>query len=182
MKLIQIKQKDLKHFRKRILKVQKGICPILKLPLVYEDSVVDHLHKRKAEVPGIDNKGCVRGIIHRFVNAFEGSIYKKYIRSGLAEAITLPELLRNLADYIENPPMFTRKLRYIHPKEEMKEKKKDLGILAYNRVLKYWGVLHPKRNVPLQSKSGKITKKWQEYIDEANAYHENITGKKLKRK
>lgn len=156
------------------------MCPILKQEIEFKDSVVDHKWKLKAEEVGINGNGCIRGVIQRFVNVFEGKISRAYVRLGLKSKIELPELLRNLADYIENPPLFNANILYIHPKEQPKKKKRKLGILEANRVYKYWYKMYPKRNLPFSPKSGNVTAPWAKYIKQANALHEQITGKKLK--
>lgn len=184
-KLIQLKQgKEFKMFRIRQWQKQDKICPVLKKQIKLKEAVMDHKHKLKKEIAGKDGKGLCRGIVHNGVNVIEGKIQNAFLRYGLRDLITVPELLRNLADYIDNPPI---KQIYIHPSEKIKNKKKVLGILAQKRILKYWGVLYPRRKLPkLPKKTGKkqirfITKKWQGYIDTTNKYHEQITGKQLKR-
>lgn len=66
-------------------------CPINKSEL--DDSVVDHCHET----------GEVRGVLHRQSNAFLGKIenaWKRYAKR--SSSVSLPDALRNMADYIEN--------------------------------------------------------------------------------
>jgi hypothetical protein len=83
--------KEIKEVRERLVKEQKGIDPILKEPFP-EAAVCDHDHGTQH----------VRAALSRNVNAFEGKILNSYIRclSWLTNK-PLPEILRNLADYLE---------------------------------------------------------------------------------
>jgi hypothetical protein len=90
-------------------------------------------------------------------NSFEGKVAKIYKRYGLHKMIPLPELLRNLADYIENPPCPPM---YIHPSERMPVKK--LGKRDYNQIIKFYKHKYPNRRyIPNYPKSGKLTKELQ---------------------
>ena len=67
------------------------VCPINESEL--DDSVVDHCH----------DTGEVRGVLHRQSNAFLGKIenaWKRYAKR--SSTVSLPDALRNMADYIEN--------------------------------------------------------------------------------
>jgi len=93
--------------------------------------VVDHKHRKKSEPIGIDGKGLVRGVIHRQANSMEGQIRKSWVRHGMHKFdISLPAFLRNLADYLENPPL--KKYRLIHPLEKTPIKK--LTKSSYNKL------------------------------------------------
>lgn len=112
----QMKGGDLKEFRIQKHKEQLGICPILHQRIPIEDMVVDHCHKKKSEVAGVDGKGLVRGVIERSANVIEGKLTNAYTRYGLRKYnVSLPNFLRNLADYLEDPPLDY--LQLIHPKE-----------------------------------------------------------------
>ena len=65
-------------------------------------------------------------------------MWKRY---GLSKVISLPELLRRCADYIENPPI---KELIIHPNERKIERKR-LTIPEYKRICKYYFLAFPKR-------------------------------------
>lgn len=64
-------------------------CPIYKRKL--KDSVVDHCHKT----------GMIRGIIDRQANAWGGKIENSWRRHGKGSSVSLPDALRNLADFLE---------------------------------------------------------------------------------
>gem|GEM_PF-2030085 len=177
MSLIQLKYgEEFTQLRIEQWQKQNKICPVLKKKIKIKEAVMDHKHKLKKEIAGKDGKGLCRGIVHNGVNVIEGKIQNAFLRYGLRDLITVPELLRNLADYLDNPPM---EQIYIHPSEKVKIKKKILGIMLQKRVLKYWGAIYPKRQLPkLPKKTGKkqtikINKEWQGYIDKVNEYIEN---------
>ena len=115
--LIQIRGKDLEAFRRIQHTKQNGICPLLKVEIPYDQIAVDHKHKRKFDPIGLDGGGLIRGIIQIQANVLEGKITNNFKRLGLIKYIGLPELLRNMADYLENPPIPPK---YIHPDEEHK--------------------------------------------------------------
>ena len=113
--MIQIHQKDLKRFREKFHKKQNMICPIFKQEIPFENTVVDHKHRRKKDIIGKNGKGLIRGIIHAQANVLEGKISNAYVRYGLHKYIDLPSFLRNLADYLEHPPLG---YKFIHPNEK----------------------------------------------------------------
>lgn len=178
-KYILIPQKELRSFRLRYFKIQGRRCPILRQQIKFKDSVVDHKHKRKDEHYGPNGKGLIRGVLHFQANVMEGKIARLYKRYGLDKFITLPALLRNIADYIEcelGPPY------YVHPSAIPKVKRKTLKKVDSNRVFKYWKSLYPRRKLPELPKSGKMTKEWERYVIAAKKIHihELRTGVKLK--
>lgn len=83
--------KDIKEVRDRMVKEQGGIDPILKEEFS-ETVCLDHDHSTQQ----------VRAALNRNVNAFEGKVVNAYTRclSWLTDT-PLPEILRNLADYLE---------------------------------------------------------------------------------
>jgi len=169
-KLIQINWEELRTLRHKQWREQKSICPILKQIIRFEDSVFDHKHITRREIEegkvGEDGKGLLRGVLHDQANVMEGKIARLYKRYSLNKFIALPVLLRNIADYLENPPM---PQKYIHPSEKPKAKK--LGKRDYNRIKKYYFEMYPKRRkIPEYPKSGKMTKEWEDMIEKANAF------------
>jgi len=176
-KLVQINWNELKELRHKQWTEQRGVCPILKQAILFEDSVFDHKHITRKEIEegkvGKDGKGLLRGVLHNQANVMEGKIARLYKRYGLNKFIALPELLRNIASYLENPPM-TQK--YIHPNEKLKAKK--LGKRDYNRVKKYYFEMYSRRRkIPGYPKSGKMTKEWEVMIEKANEMrrkHQNV--------
>lgn len=186
--LIQLNSETAAILRGILYTQQGGKCPILKQKISFDDIVLDHKHKLKAELPGSDGKGLVRGCIDFRVNAFEGIILKKYKRQGLTKLIALPELLRNLADYLENP---TCQQIFIYPSEKVMAP--FLKISEYKRIVKYYKIMFPRRiKIPPyppskikkvgKKKKGqkqkykyvaRMSNKWQKLLDEANAIHAN---------
>jgi len=82
--------KEIAELRKKLLKNQKNIDPIIKEKI--NTDVLDHDHF----------SGRCRQTLQREVNSFEGKVYNAYIR--YIRHLTrksLPEILRNLADYLE---------------------------------------------------------------------------------
>ncbi len=151
---------------------QDMFCPILKQKIKFEDSVFDHKHKTKVEKIGEDGKGLLRGVLHFQANVMEGKIAKLYKRYGLHKFISLPELLRNIAAYIEKPPM---EPKYIHPNERVFKK---LGKREYNKIIKYYFQIYPRRKkIPEYPKSGKMSKEFERLLNEANYLSSLVTGK-----
>lgn len=143
----QLKQADIKPLREKLYKEQNGICPILKQKFDISDGVLDHQHKKVNDPIGLDGGGLIRGCIHNQANVIEGKITSTYKRYGLHKFISLPELLRNLADYLEQ-----ENLPYIHPSEKVKEQK--LKKQSYNALKRaYKG----KAKFPPYPRSGKLT-------------------------
>lgn len=154
------------YLRKRQWYKQNKCCPILKQKIKYEDAVFDHKHRTKAETIGESGKGLLRGVIDRRANVIEGKIARLYKRYGLTNVIELPELLRNIANYIENPPM---EPEYIHPNERIPVKK--LGKREYNKICKYYFQMYSKRKkLPEFPKSGKMTKEFEELLKEVEKF------------
>ncbi len=166
MKFIEINQRQLTELRMKQWQKQKGICPVLNQVIHYEDSVMDHKHKTKKEKIGDDGKGLLRGILHFQANVFEGKVARLYKRYGLDKFIELPDLLKNLSCYLEDPPM---EPKYIHPTErEFKYLKKS----EFNKIKKYYFAVYPRRKVfPfIFRKKMKITKTLKEALQKINKY------------
>lgn len=177
MKLIYLSSGDaLKDFRKEQYDKQGGICPILKIKIPFEDSVVDHLHAPKSISAGVNDAHMVRGIIQNGANAVEGSMLSIFKRRGLAKYISFADYLRNLAEYVENPPLFGS--GYVHPAG--KPQRKTIGKRDFGRILKYWPKIYPRRKQPVwksKIKKGKeigkmnLTKPLLEALEKANEIH-----------
>ena len=141
-KLISITSKELAELREKQFKKQDGKCAILGVCIDKAECVLDHKHKLKSEeCGGKDRLGCLRGVIHRNANSFEGKLERSWRRYGLHKVISLPELLRRCADYIEQPPI---KELIIHPNERKIERKR-ITIPEYKRICKYYFLAFPKR-------------------------------------
>ena len=153
MNLIQLEQKELREFKRKLHEKQNNVCPLLNVERPLDGMVVDHKHKLKANPAGPDGDGLVRGAIDRFANALEGKITNNWKRMGLGKYTDLPTYLRNLADYLENPPC---EQKYIHPTEKPKVKK--LGKRNFNKIAKLYKVDYPRRKALEYPKSCKPTK------------------------
>ena len=144
-------QKELKKLRSVAHEKQFGVCPILNQRIPVEDMVVDHKHRTKSTTIGKDDCGIIRGVIQRQANVIEGKISNSFVRYGLGKFnISIPDFLRNLAEYLENPPLL--KLNLIHPNEKPKAKK--LKKLSYNKLKKMYTGKHMFPSYPA---SGKLT-------------------------
>jgi len=120
---------DVKRVRERFVKEQRGIDPLLNEPSS-EVTVLDHSHTTQH----------TRAALNRNTNAFEGLVINAYKRClGWLTNKPLPEILRNLAHYLEqdyshNPyhPGFIKRLEIDFNK--LKESRKDevLVKLGYN--------------------------------------------------
>lgn len=94
---------DVKKAREILKKQQSNLCAITRLEL--SRGVMDHSH---------DDQQLCRGVIESTMNVFVGVIergYLRYIRHWCK--IPLPDLLRMVADYLENSK---HKDDYRHPK------------------------------------------------------------------
>ncbi len=148
---------------------QNKKCAILKTDLEWKNATLDHKHKTNQEEIGKKGAGLCRGVLDFRVNAFEGIIARRFIRSGLHKITDLPTCLRNMADYLTNPPM---KQKYIHPNEAPKIKKRKLGVRNYKRIRKYYFKIYPnKRVIPDFPKSGNMNPMWEELLDKVNKMH-----------
>jgi len=161
IKLISLTHAQLKELRYNQWVKQKGTCPILKLPIDYKDAVFDHKHKRKKDMLGKDGKGLLRGVIHKNANVVEGKVTNSFKRYGLTKLIQLPEFLRNLADYLEAPPLDPK---YIHPNERPKAEK--INKRDFNKICKYYFQIYPNRKkLPVYPKSGKMNKSFKAILN-----------------
>jgi len=123
VEIIQLKHKELKELRKKLLEDQGGICLISGKPP--KRPVVDHHHKKK-----IKGTGLIRGVIDSNMNVFLAKIENNACRYGIDQS-ELPTILRNIANYLERDHY-----PYIHPTEE--PKKQILTKLSYKKLRKAW--------------------------------------------
>lgn len=157
-KFIQLSPKDLSKLKSELHKNQNDTCPLLGVKFKLEDMVVDHKHKKKSDPCGPNGDGLVRGAINRFANALEGKITNNWKRMGLDKHIDLPTYLRNLADYLENPPC---EQVYIHPSE--KPKRPKLKKSCYNKLKKEYS---GRAKFPEYPKNGYLTKKLEKLFEQ----------------
>ena len=166
-----IKKSELKTYRKKWHNAQKNVCPILKQEVPFEKTSIDHIHKRRSDkLGGEGNLGLIRGVIHVQANSLEGVIVNNFKRYGLNKFINLPTFLRNLADYIEAPPLLN--LNVVHPSEL--ERPEKIKKREFNKLKKHYFDMYPnKKKLPKFPKNGRITKallhdfkKLKEFLDE----------------
>ena len=165
-KLKQITASGLKKLRHKQWLKQNKTCPILNQIIEYKDATLDHKHKTKKEIIGEDGKGLLRGVLHFQANSWEGKVTNAFKRYGLHKFdISLTQALRNLADYIESPPMPPE---YIHPNERVFEK---IGKRDFNKICKYYFEFYPRRTkLPAYPKSGKMTKELKILLKKVNNF------------
>ena len=161
------------ELRKKLHIEQNFICPILKKEFDQTEMTLDHKHKKKNDPVGPNGDGLCRGVIHNNANALEGRILKDFVRTGVSKHIGIVDFLRNLADYLENPPM---EQIYVHHKEKLKTpimNKND-----YNRIKKYWKFTHPKKALPKCPRN--ITKDMLTYLKETDEYIAKLENGEIK--
>lgn len=148
-KLVQLTINDIKPLRDELLKGQNGICPLTHQKIEEGNETLDHKHKMwKDEEIGYKGVGLIRGVLDFRANAFEGKVFNIYRRLGLHKLVLLPDLLRNLADYLQKDCF-----PFIHPSEAPRPKlfKKS----SYNKLVK---VVNGRQKLPVYPKSRKLTK------------------------
>lgn len=150
MQAKQLKNKDIPEIREKILKEQKGICPICEEEV--NAPCLDHEHVKK-----IRGSGQIRGVICRNCNIFIAKAENNSIRCGV-KIKNLPKILRNIADYLEK-----QQYPYIHPTEAPKVK--QLKKTSYKKLKK---VYDKKRKFPPYPKSKKLTKELSLLFKEYN--------------
>jgi len=91
-------------YRNELLKKQKGIDPIIGIPIT--KPVLDHQHS--------GNQHC-REVLQNEVNGWEGRVVNSYRRClGHLTDMPIHEVLRNLADYIERNANTPEEEQVIH--------------------------------------------------------------------
>jgi hypothetical protein len=126
---IQLRTVDIPVYRDKIIKDQNGLCAICKeiLPISGGGVSLDHQHKTKSEIIGVNGAGLIRGVLCRDCNVFEGKIWNNSKRYGKFD--TLPQFLRAVADYLEK-----ENYPFIHPKEAVQVQK--VSKRQYNLLVK----------------------------------------------
>ena len=86
---------DIKKVREILYEEQNKVDALTGLPLDKSKAVLDHRH---------DDNQFVRGVLHRNVNSALGRIENCFLRDiSWWCQLTLPEFLRNVANYLERP-------------------------------------------------------------------------------
>ena len=151
--LYLLKTTEVKELRKLLWEQCGGICPILGIPVPFEDTALDHQHGRKKYELGENGNGECRGAISTGANIIEGKVYNAYLRTGLEKTgVSIPTILRNLADYLENPPCPPG---FIHPSE--RPKVKALGKRVFSKIAKMYAEEFPNRKPLVYPASGKAS-------------------------
>ena len=179
--LIEMSQKDILILKNYLHSKQNNICPLLRVNIGLKDMALDHKHKLKALDASAVNGGLVRGAIEFRANALEGKIVNGWHRlfgSDISKhPISLPNFLRNLADYLENPPC---PQVYIHPDEKtdkrIKASKKD-----YNKIVKYWKYIYFGKKIFSFPASGYITNDMRDALIKTNEFEINVLSGKFRK-
>lgn len=146
MDLVKLKTTEIQQLREKLAKEQGGVCPLCGKPLTL--ACLDHQHKRrKADAPGVDGAGLVRGVLCRDCNALEGRIWNAMDRHLQPETVKdRVQFLKNLISYYNKEPQ-----KILYPGEDIPKKK--LSKRNFNALKKLSGL---KIEYP---KSGYMTKK-----------------------
>ncbi len=157
----QLKPKNIREERERILKEQDYICPLCEQEIDPGDAALDHCHET----------GVIRGVLHKVCNSGEGSMRSKFRRSGISKYTTFEEYLLKLSEYLtkDHHPM-------IHPSHLPKPRK--LQKRSYQELLKavekynYYAKenKNKKLKMPPFPKSGKLTKRLKELYEFLKIY------------
>lgn len=100
-----MKAADIKPFREKIHKKQRGVCCLCNRYIRKEDAALDHCH----------TTGKVRGVLHKNCNSIEGRILHWARRSGIRPDIFLRRLTEYWdQDYTNNP---------VHPRHKNETEK-----------------------------------------------------------
>ena len=167
IKFIEMKQKDIKPLKEKIWEKNSKKCPILNKEIPLDKMVLDHAHKRKDEEYQPD-KGVARGSIDFRVNVILGKIENSVKRVGLnyEEGFNLPEMLRNMADFLEKGAYNENGTYYVHPKEVKKEP--PVSKKNYNKLKKEYEASGKKKKFPEYPASKKCTVELRKLFEEFN--------------
>lgn len=146
--MIRLAQSDIKPLRDKLLKQQNYICPLCEHKI--KNPALDHNH----------TTGKVRMVLCRECNRILGKIESNYHRYGMTDQ-QLKIMSPKVYDYLQI------QTEYIHPTFKIKTVK--LGKRDYNKLMKYWNQLYPKRKKPEYPKSGNLTKEFETYMEKLNA-------------
>ena len=157
----QLKQKNIREERERILKEQNYICPLCQQEIDLCDAALDHDH----------DTGMVRGVLHKLCNSGEGQMKSKFRRSGVSRYTTFEQYLLNLSTYLmkDHHPL-------LHPSHAPSPRK--LQKRSYQELFKlietynYYAKENKQRKVkmPGYPKSAKLTKRLKELYEMMKIY------------
>lgn len=139
--------KEAATLRSELLKKQGGIDPITKE--VIRKPVLDHFHE--------GNQHC-RQVLQNEVNAWEGKVVNSFHR--YMKHLTdkpLPEILRNLADYLETNNNIPEDEQIIHHTALSKEVSKFKGLTSSTqcKLLEEHGIV-PESNTTKRAKQARV--------------------------
>ena len=165
--LKQLSQKDIPLLKEKLWLQNNKKCPLLNIEIPLEKTVLDHVHKLKSEEPS-EQKGTIRNAIEFRANAMEGKItnnWKRYFSNDTSKhPISLPNFLRNLADYLEAGAYSEDDTYYIHPTE--KPKRPNISKSNYNKLKKLYLSSGRRKKFPEYPRSKKLTKSLQKLFIE----------------
>lgn len=139
--------KELNELREYLLKNQDYKCAICSKD-ISEKSHLDHQHTLKSENLGENGAGLIRALLCPNCNNYLGKVENNAKRFSI---FNLPEILRRIADYLEQP-----NIDVLHPSEKRFE---TISKSEFNKLCKLSG---KKLKYPYK---GKITKQLKELKD-----------------
>ena len=121
-------QADIKRIRQLLYEEQQGLCALTQLPVEFKDVHLDHAH---------DSEQLVRGVLHKAANMSLGKIENIAVRYLYWYPYTLPEFLRQVADYLEKEKDtryrhtdWQKRVRVMYNKLNAKQQNKVLTVLG----------------------------------------------------
>lgn len=121
-------QADIKRIRQLLYEEQQGLCALTKLPVEFSSTHTDHAH---------DSEQLVRGVLHKAANMSLGKIENIAVRYLYWYPYTLPEFLRQVADYLEKEKDtryrhvdWQKRVRVMYNKLNAKQQNKVLTVLG----------------------------------------------------
>lgn len=157
----QLKQRNIREERERILIEQDYICPLCNEIIEPCDAALDHDHEN----------GLIRGVLHKVCNSGEGQMRGKFRRSGIAKYSSFEEYLLNLSLYLTKEQHMM-----LHPSHAPKPRK--LQKRSYQELLKaleqynHYAKENKNRKIKIPDfpKSGKLTKRLKELYEQFKIY------------
>ena len=156
--MIQLKSKDVKVLREKLLEAQNNICPLCGKTIPSDKAVLDHQHRQKKTDPiGVNGDGMVRGVLCRDCNQVEGKITSALKRfKQITDTQGKILFLTNLIKYYQKGTT-----DYIHPSEKLPKEK--ISKRQYNKLVKVC-----KTKVPNYPKTGSLTKTLKSLFEKYN--------------
>ena len=181
--IIYTNQKETQEIKKKLYELNGGVCPLLNKMMPLDKMVADHQHKLKSESCSKweeGGKGLIRGAVEFRANSIEGKITNAWKRYGMdKDGYDLPTFLRNLADYLEEPP--AKKLDKCYAYYTEKPKRAKVKISEYKRVAKYYLELHPRKRTVIK-KPVYVTEDWKNLVKLTNEHIQKLKDAKEERK